>query len=165
MSAAEPNDRRRNMQANRRRDTAPERALRSLLFAEGFRYRCDFRVDLEGVRARPDIAFPRAKVAIFVDGCFWHGCPEHFTEPRRNTDYWRPKLERNRARDRAQTVALETAGWRVIRVWEHVAPQTALGIVSDVLALAYRERTASVGGGHHARQARDLTYARARRAN
>lgn len=153
------------MQANRRRDTTPERALRSLLFAEGFRYRCDFRVDLEGVRARPDIAFPRARVAIFVDGCFWHGCPEHFSEPRRNADYWGPKLARNRSRDRAQTVALEAAGWRVIRVWEHVPPRTALSIVSDALALAYGERVPSVGGGQQTRRARDLANARTRRTN
>ena len=151
MSTAEPNDRRRNMQANRRRDTTPERALRSLLFAEGFRYRCDFRVDLDGVRARPDIVFTRVKVAVFLDGCFWHGCPEHFSEPRRNADYWGPKLARNRARDRTQTVALEAAGWRVVRVWEHVDPEAALRIVSDVLALAYREREPSVGGGNQTR--------------
>ncbi|WP_448006147.1 very short patch repair endonuclease [Agromyces bauzanensis] len=165
MSTAEPNDRRRNMQANRRRDTAPERALRSLLFAGGFRYRCDFRVDLDGVRARPDIAFTRAKVAVFVDGCFWHGCPEHFSEPRRNADYWGPKLARNRERDRVQTAALETAGWRVIRIWEHVPPGTALIIVSDALAVAYGEHTPSVGGAHQTQRARDLTNARARRAN
>lgn len=108
------------MQANRRRDTGPERALRSILHAAGYRYRCDYRIDLpDGRRVRPDVVFTRQRVAIFVDGCFWHSCPEHGAAPRVNTGYWNPKLERNQQRDRENTEALESAGWTVVRIWEH----------------------------------------------
>ncbi|MFG3380501.1 hypothetical protein [Streptomyces sp. NPDC047999] len=82
----------RIMAAIRRRDTRPERSIRSLLHAAGKRYRVVFRVDLEGARPRPDIAFTRARVAVFVDGCFWHSCPEHGTKPGVNQGYWQPKL-------------------------------------------------------------------------
>lgn len=109
----------RNMAAIKRRDTKPERAIRSLLHAAGKRYRVDLRLDLEGVRPRPDIVFTRAKVAVFVDGCFWHCCPEHGRKPGVNGGYWGPKLERNVARDRAADEALRAAGWTVVRVWEH----------------------------------------------
>src|SRR5688500_71920 len=91
--------RRRNMQANRRRDTGPELALRSLLHARGLRYRCDYRLKFDGGAVRPDIVFTRVKVAVFVDGCFWHSCPVHGHSPRQNTQYWAPKLASNRARD------------------------------------------------------------------
>lgn len=119
-SESDPNPRRRNMQANRRRDTTPELALRRLLHKEGLRYRCDLRIDLPGaMRARPDVVFTRRKVAVFVDGCFWHGCPVHGRTPTTNVDYWSVKLARNLARDRLQTRALQDAGWTVIRIWEH----------------------------------------------
>lgn len=124
------------MQAIRRRDTRPELALRKALHAAGYRYRCDYRIDVEGMRARPDIAFTRAKVAVFVDGCFWHSCPEHGRTPRANPDYWAPKLERNRARDRANTRTLETAGWLVLRIWEHTDVSDALAIVRRALPAA-----------------------------
>lgn len=88
-----------------------------MLWSHGLRYRLQVRVS--GVRT--DFAFPGKKVAVFVDGCFWHGCPLHYSKPRTNADYWRSKLENNVARDRRQTVALERSGWRVIRVWEHEA--------------------------------------------
>lgn len=127
--------RRRNMQANRRRDTAPERALRSRLFADGYRYRCDLRLDLVDIRARPDIVFTRQKVAVFVDGCFWHGCRDHSATPRQNVDYWGPKLDRNRARDIKQTAALREAGWRVLRIWEHEPLEQALEKVVALLEL------------------------------
>jgi DNA mismatch endonuclease (patch repair protein) len=109
----------RNMQANRRRDTQPELALRSALHRAGHRYRCDLRLEVEGVRVRPDIVFTKRKVAIFVDGCFWHCCPDHGREPTANQYYWSPKLQRNRERDARNTSALEAAGWTVVRVWEH----------------------------------------------
>ncbi|MFF5366515.1 very short patch repair endonuclease [Streptomyces sp. NPDC013187] len=115
----------RNMAAIKRRDTKPERTIRSLLHAAGKRYRVDLRLQLEGARPRPDIVFTRARVAVFVDGCFWHCCPEHGRQPGVNGGYWGPKLERNVARDRAADAALAAAGWTVVRVWEHEAPDEA----------------------------------------
>ena len=113
---------RTSMLGNKRRDTKPEVALRSALHAAGLRFRKDYRLDLDGVRFRPDIVFTRAKVAVFVDGCFWHSCPSHGTRPTRNADYWLPKLERNVARDREQDAALAAHGWLSLRVWEHEVP-------------------------------------------
>lgn len=110
----------RNMRANRRANTKPEVALRSALHGLGYRFRKDFRIDLpDGRRVRPDIVFTRRKIAVFVDGCFWHACPQHGRQPRRNEWYWSPKLRRNVERDRLANVALTDAGWRVVRVWEH----------------------------------------------
>lgn len=115
------------MKANRRRDTKPELALRRLLHVAGYRYRVDYRIDLpDGSRVRPDIVFTKRKVAVFVDGCFWHGCPEHGVAPKTNQGYWGPKLERNVARDSANTAQLVEAGWAVIRVWEHEPASDAL---------------------------------------
>lgn len=140
--AAPVSSRRRNMQANRRRDTSPELALRRALHHLGYRYRCDHRIDLAAVRTRPDIVFTRAKVAIFVDGCFWHCCEEHGRTPQVNTEYWGPKLERNRTRDRAHTTALEAAGWRVIRIWEHTSLQDAVATVISALPATRNARRA-----------------------
>lgn len=124
------------MKANRRRDTKPELALRRLLHAAGYRYRVDYRIDLPGgSRVRPDIVFTKRKVAVFVDGCFWHGCPEHGTRPKTNQGYWGPKLARNVERDRHNTQHLESAGWTVVHVWEHEAPQTAYAALFPLLAL------------------------------
>lgn len=110
------------MLANRRRDTGPELAVRRELFAHGYRYRVDFAPLREQRRRRADIVFTRVKLAVFLDGCFWHSCPEHATSPRRNADYWLPKLEANRRRDRDKNLLLESAGWHVLRFWEHVPP-------------------------------------------
>ncbi|WP_328413771.1 very short patch repair endonuclease [Streptomyces violaceus] len=126
----------RNMAAIKRRDTKPERIIRSLLHAAGKRYRVDYRLQLEGARPRPDIAFTRARVAVFVDGCFWHCCPEHGRQPGVNGGYWGPKLERNVARDRAADAALTAAGWSVIRVWEHEDPDKAAARIIAVLDAA-----------------------------
>ena len=109
-----------NMRSNRRTDTKPEIALRSALHAMGYRYRKDFRLDLPLRRVRPDIAFTRRKVAVFVDGCFWHACPDHGSKPKSNEWYWSPKLVKNVERDRAADTALQQAGWTVVRLWEHV---------------------------------------------
>jgi DNA mismatch endonuclease, patch repair protein len=117
------------MRANRRTDTKPEMALRRALHRQGFRYRKDYRLDLDGARVRPDIAFTARRVAVFVDGCFWHVCPEHGTRPANNTWYWGPKLARNVERDRAADVALEAAGWRVVRIWEHEPLEAAIAAV------------------------------------
>lgn len=125
--------RRRNMQANRRRDSAPEIALRSLLHAAGYRYRCDFRLKFGTEAVRPDIVFTRRRVAVFVDGCFWHSCPIHGSEPRTNTQYWGPKLERNRERDARNSRVLEDSGWVVVRVWEHEDPANAFIRVVDAV--------------------------------
>lgn len=111
------------MQANRRRDTAPEWAVRRRLHARGLRYRVDFRV-APPLHVRPDIVFTKARVAIFIDGCFWHGCPLHGTSPKRNAQYWGPKIEGNAARDERDTFRLEQLGWLVLRFWEHEDPQT-----------------------------------------
>ena len=118
-----------NMKGNRRTDTKPELALRSALHALGYRYRKDFRIDLPQRRVRPDIAFTRRKVAVFVDGCFWHACPEHGSKPKNNEWYWSPKLARNVERDRAADDALTEAGWTVVRLWEHVPVAEAVTAV------------------------------------
>ncbi|MEJ1089052.1 very short patch repair endonuclease [Microbacterium sp. Mu-80] len=144
MSPSDPRDRsqpptaasdgrRRNMKANRRRDTRPELALRSALHQAGYRYRCDLRIDLAGGRVRPDVVFTRRRVAIFVDGCFWHCCPIHGSRPKINEDYWSPKLLKNVERDRRNDTLLESAGWKVIRIWEHVPVADALNQVRLVL--------------------------------
>jgi DNA mismatch endonuclease, patch repair protein len=106
------------MKANRRRDTGPELALRRELHGRGLRFRVDYPPQL-GLRCRPDIVFTRRRLAVFVDGCFWHSCPEHGNLPRANREWWRAKLEQNVARDRLTERALRDAGWNVIRVWEH----------------------------------------------
>jgi DNA mismatch endonuclease, patch repair protein len=123
-----------NMRAIRRTDTKPELALRQALHRMGYRFRKDYRLDLDdGARVRPDIAFTARKVAIFVDGCFWHACPEHGSRPSVNQGYWTPKLARNVARDRAADAALELAGWQVIRLWEHVPLGDAVAVVATAL--------------------------------
>lgn len=116
--------RRRVMQANRSRDTGPEMAIRRILHSMGLRYRVDVR-PIKEVRRRADIVFGPAKVAVFVDGCFWHCCPQHGSQPATNADYWIPKLERNIERDRETNRVLQRAHWRVIRVWEHQDPMEA----------------------------------------
>jgi DNA mismatch endonuclease, patch repair protein len=124
------------MRANRRSDTKPELALRRALHALGFRYRKDYRLDLAGARVRPDIAFTARRVAVFVDGCFWHCCPEHGTQPANNTWYWGPKLTRNVERDRAADAALVAADWQVVRVWEHETLEAAVARVVGTLQAA-----------------------------
>jgi DNA mismatch endonuclease (patch repair protein) len=122
------------MRANRRTDTKPELALRRALHSRGYRYRKDYRLDLDGgKRVRPDIAFTARRVAVFVDGCFWHCCPEHGSKPAVNVGYWDPKLRRNVERDRAADTALLAAGWAVVRVWEHEPIETAVAAVLTAL--------------------------------
>lgn len=121
------------MLGNRSRDTKPELAIRSLVHARGLRYRVATR-PLKDLRRTADMVFRPTKVAVFIDGCFWHGCPEHGTSPKANADYWAPKLERNKARDEETTIALQEAGWLVIRIWEHEPPERAAeSIVEAVL--------------------------------
>lgn len=114
------------MKGNRKRDTRPEIALRSALHRVGLRFRCDYPIRRPDRRPiRVDIAFTRQRVAVFVDGCFWHCCPEHSNMPRANRSYWQPKLERNVQRDAETVAALTDMGWHTIRVWEHEDPADA----------------------------------------
>ena len=125
------------MKANRRTDTKPELALRHALHRLGYRYRKDYRLDLDsGRRVRPDIVFTARKLAVFVDGCFWHACPEHGSKPKANEWYWSPKLVRNVERDRTNDAALMLAGWTVVRLWEHVPVDDAVTAVVTALAAA-----------------------------
>jgi DNA mismatch endonuclease, patch repair protein len=114
------------MRANQRRDTKPELRLRSLLHATGLRYRVDHLIRCGERRVRPDVVFSRQRVAVFVDGCFWHACPKHGTNPGANTEYWSAKLFTNVSRDRRVNAALRRCGWIVVRVWEHTSPESAL---------------------------------------
>ena len=122
VSPARPLTRSEHMSRVRGKNSAAERSLRSTLHAEGLRFRLHRRI--EGIAA--DIVFPGPRVAVFVDGCFWHGCPKHATFPKTNQEYWLPKLAENRGRDLRQTAKIRAAGWRVFRVWEHEClPPTA----------------------------------------
>jgi DNA mismatch endonuclease (patch repair protein) len=118
------------MRRTRRRDSRAELALRSELHRRGLRFRVDLPIKLATRTVRPDVVFTRARLAVFVDGCFWHCCPQHRTSPRVNTGYWRPKLARNVSRDRQVDAALTSAGWRVLRAWEH---EPAARVADDVL--------------------------------
>jgi DNA mismatch endonuclease, patch repair protein len=112
------------MQSNRSRDTAPERALRSAVHALGLRYRVGVR-PVPGLRRTGDLVFTRARVVVFLDGCFWHGCPAHHTVAKTNADYWANKVAQNKRRDLETDRLLADAGWVVLRVWEHENPAKA----------------------------------------
>ncbi|TQS18146.1 very short patch repair endonuclease [Microbispora hainanensis] len=120
------------MQGNRRRDTRPELAVRRAVHACGLRYRVDTR-PLNTIRSTADLVFSRARVAVFIDGCFWHGCPEHHRPPVSNSAYWSAKIERNKNRDREVDQALKAAGWIPIRIWEHEAIQSAVERVLEAV--------------------------------
>ncbi|MEE2852520.1 MAG: very short patch repair endonuclease [Actinomycetota bacterium] len=115
------------MASTKRRDTRPELALRSALHRLGLRFFVDRAVI--GNRRRVDIVFPSERVAVFVDGCFWHSCPEHGTTPTRNREWWVTKLEANQARDTDTDRALRLNGWSVIRFFEHEEPSAAADVV------------------------------------
>lgn len=128
-----------------RRDTKPELELRRILHGRGLRFRVD-RAVLPDRRRRADIVFGPAKMAVFVDGCFWHGCPEHASWPANNAAFWRQKIETNRRRDRDTDDRLRAAGWRVERVWEHEDPGAAADrIEAAVRARRPRDRRSSSG--------------------
>ncbi|MFC5033451.1 very short patch repair endonuclease [Streptomyces sp. So13.3] len=126
--------RRRNMQAIRSRDTKPERAIRRLVHAHGLRYRVDAR-PLTNLRRTADLVFRPARVAVFVDGCYWHGCPEHYVPPRTNSGYWSGKVAGNIARDRDTDRQLADAKWTVLRFWEHESSAVCADkIIATVIA-------------------------------
>ncbi|MCW2515941.1 MAG: vsr [Mycobacterium sp.] len=120
------------MQSNKGRDTKPELALRSAVHALGLRYRVSAK-PLAGLRRTADLVFPRAKVAVFLDGCFWHGCPEHHTVASANAKFWADKVAGNRARDRDTDGRLAEAGWVSVRIWEHEDPEVAARQVEEVV--------------------------------
>ena len=129
-----PPARRRIMQANRRRDTSLELRIRRALFGRGLRYRVDYPIRVPERRpVRVDIVFPRQRVAVFVDGCFWHGCPDHATRSATNSAYWDEKIAANRDRDAQNKADLESAGWEVLRVWEHESVDDAMERVVERL--------------------------------
>ncbi|WP_443062521.1 very short patch repair endonuclease [Streptomyces sp. NBC_00457] len=126
--------RRRNMQAIRSRDTKPEWLIRRLVHAQGLRYRVSAR-PIPDLRRTADLVFRPAKVAVFIDGCYWHGCPEHYVPPRTNSGYWSEKVLRNVKRDRDTDQRLSDAGWLVLRFWEHEQSEACADkIAATVLA-------------------------------
>jgi DNA mismatch endonuclease (patch repair protein) len=110
------------MQANRGRDTKPELAVRRILHARGLRYRVGVR-PLPGLNRTADIVFPGRRVCVFVDGCFWHGCEQHYAPPKTNRDFWEKKAASNKARDADTDERLRAAGWTIVRAWEHEPPE------------------------------------------
>jgi DNA mismatch endonuclease, patch repair protein len=128
-----------------RRDTRPERAVRSELHALGLRFRKDLPIRTPSRVVRPDVVFTRKRLALFIDGCFWHCCPIHGNSPRSNTDYWGPKLERNVIRDHLVDEALEESGWHVVRAWEH---EEAAAVARRVAGLLLARGPKGHGGSH-----------------
>lgn len=130
--------RRRTMQGIRSRDTRPELLIRRAVFARGLRYRVDSR-PLSGLNRRADLVFARAKVAVFVHGCFWHGCPKHYIAPSQNREYWASKVRTNQKRDSETSSVLKASGWRVVTIWEHEDPERAAVRIEQLVRL-YAER-------------------------
>lgn len=137
----------RRMAKVRQKGTGAEIALRRDLYRRGLRYRVDFEV-LKKPRRVADIAFPGLRIAIFIDGCFWHGCPEHATWPKQNAEFWRQKIETNRARDTDTNERLRSIGWTVLRFWEHEPPTEAAEIVVQTVAMGKSKHRASSASSH-----------------
>jgi DNA mismatch endonuclease (patch repair protein) len=123
----------RNMAAVKRSNTSPEVSLRKALHAAGHRFRKDFPIRTGGRLIRPDVVFTRRRIAVFVDGCFWHRCPVHGQVPATNIAFWATKLDATVARDRLQVSLLQEAGWQVLRIWEHEPTDSAVGLVCRAL--------------------------------
>ena len=124
----------KKMRANRRADTKPEMQIRSLLHRQGLRFRKDYLIRLpSGRNVHADIAFTKSRIAVFIDGCFWHSCPVHGTIPKSNKDYWHPKLMSNVKRDKAINCELRNANWKVIRLWTHVPPEKAVNTIIEAV--------------------------------
>jgi DNA mismatch endonuclease (patch repair protein) len=141
----------RRMRRTGPRDTTPERAVRSILFARGYRYRVD-RQPIREIRSRADLVFLGMRVAVYIDGCFWHGCPLHATHPQRNALYWEPKLRENRSRDLRVTDRLTGAGWVVLRFWEHESAEE----IADAIVLALEKRRSKAAAQAHAGDSSNL---------
>ncbi|WP_024905200.1 very short patch repair endonuclease [Robbsia andropogonis] len=137
----------RRMAKIRQKGTSAEIALRRELYRRGLRYRVDFKI-LKKPRRVADVAFPGLMIAIFVDGCFWHGCPEHATWPKQNSDFWRQKIEMNRVRDADTNERLRSAGWTVLRFWEHELPTEAADIVAQAVAIGISKRSVCSHGSY-----------------
>lgn len=133
---------RRVMQANVGRETTPEQIVRRFLHRSGLRYRKDRR-PIPQLRCAADVVFPNARVCIFIDGCFWHGCPRHFRAPASNRAWWVEKIEANRARDKRNDQLLIKAGWRVVRLWEHDLSNRVLHRLAKLI------RSRNAGGRKH----------------
>lgn len=126
---------RASMLGNRSRDTKPELVVRRALHAQGFRFRVDLRPE-SSLRTRADIVFTRRRIAVYIDGCFWHGCPLHGTSPKANSEYWTPKLARNIERDLESTAALQDRGWLVLRFWSHEPVADVVGRIAQAVRSA-----------------------------
>ncbi|WP_286144520.1 very short patch repair endonuclease [Mycobacterium sp. E136] len=125
-------DVRARMSRQRRRDTSPELAVRQTLHSRGIRYRVDMRPEPD-LRCRADIVWKRRRIAVFIDGCFWHSCPIHATQPKSNREWWERKLEANVRRDLATDAVLRSRGWTVLRFWEHEDPSAVANVVCEYL--------------------------------
>lgn len=130
----------RRMAKVRQKDTAAEMAIRREIHKRGFRYRVDYLL-MKKPRRVADLAFPGLRLAVFVDGCFWHGCPEHATWPKRNAEFWRLKIEANRLRDADTDARLAALGWSVIRFWEHESPTSVADKIASLVNMAKAEKS------------------------
>lgn len=139
---------RRTMQANRGRDTGPELAIRSILHSRGLRFRVNQPLPFDR-RRRADLTFPRVGLYVFVDGCFWHRCPEHFVEPKTRAEFWLTKIDGNHRRDLDTRRRLEEIGATVIRVWEHTDPHQAADEVERAYRLLASEDCPDVSSSDH----------------
>lgn len=131
----------------RQKGTDAEIALRRELYRCGLRYRVDFEV-LKKPRRKADVAFPGLRIAIFVDGCFWHGCPQHATWPKQNAEFWRTKIEANRLRDADTNSRLRSIGWTVLRFWAHESPTEAAETVVKLITEVKLKRQAASAGSN-----------------
>ncbi|MDP9225115.1 MAG: very short patch repair endonuclease [Actinomycetota bacterium] len=135
------------MQSNKRRDTKPELAIRKQLFARGARYRVDYPLWFDR-RRHADIVFPKQKIAVFIDGCFWHGCTEHYTAPQANAEFWRKKVLGNRSRDNDTNERLTELGWLVLRFWEHEAASAVVEVILAARDDGWADPRASASATH-----------------
>jgi DNA mismatch endonuclease (patch repair protein) len=139
---------RRTMQANRGRDTGPELAIRSVLHSRGLRFRVNQPLPFDR-RRRADLTFPKVGLYVFVDGCFWHKCPEHFVEPKTRAEFWLNKINGNYRRDVDTRQRLEESGATVVRIWEHTDPHQAADQVEQVYRLLVSTASRTVSSSDH----------------
>lgn len=136
----------KRMQSAKPRDTAPEKALRSALHSKGLRFRIDQKI-IKKLNRKADIVFRSAKVAVLVDGCFWHGCPFHGTRAKANAEFWKNKIAHNQARDLDTNVQFKKAGWRVVRVWEHEDPGKVSQKIYSIVVKRIHDKKIGFEGG------------------